>query len=294
MSLKLAVFDMDGVLVDIDSSWRMVHRVLGVDNEENFRLYVCGGISFGEFMRSDISLWGRIGQDKIKGILDSVPVSSSAQDMVSELKKAGYKTAILSSGISILADRLRDVLGLDYSYANVLLVDEEGWLTGEGREVVELLHKDEALVRLADEAEVDVEQCVVFGDSRFDIPVFKRAGLSVAVDARDESVVEAADLVLRSKDLCEAVPWLVGKNLVKAEASLSCDSVREAVAVAKSVSPDNFVVPSDLQVRTWSVGRAVEVRVVCAKGVETMLATLDDVLACVQAADKTIKTAGFR
>jgi hypothetical protein len=33
MSLKMAVFDMDGVLVDIDSSWQLIHRAFGTDND---------------------------------------------------------------------------------------------------------------------------------------------------------------------------------------------------------------------------------------------------------------------
>ena len=58
-SVELVVFDMDGVLVDFDSSWMMVHRAFGTDNEESFQRYIRGEISFEEFMRSDIGKWGR-------------------------------------------------------------------------------------------------------------------------------------------------------------------------------------------------------------------------------------------
>lgn len=289
MSLKMAVFDMDGVLVDIDSSWQLIHRAFGTDNEENFQRHLRGEIDFKEFMRSDIRLWGRVKIEEIKSILDQAPIMPSVPNTMDELEKAGYKTGIISSGISLLADRVKKTFNLDYSYANRLLTDENGWLTGEGEEVVGLLNKDLVLRKLAEEAGISTKQCAVIGDSHFDISLFREAGLSIAFNAKDEAIEKAADLVIEGKDLCKALLWLKSKNLMKAEASLKYGSAREAMAVANSVSPDNSGTPSGLQVRTWCEGKTVNVKIVCAKSVETMLATLDDVLACMQAADRGIK-----
>ena len=38
--MKMVVFDMDGVLVDIDSSWQLIHKAFNADNEENFQRYL--------------------------------------------------------------------------------------------------------------------------------------------------------------------------------------------------------------------------------------------------------------
>ncbi|GAG35915.1 unnamed protein product, partial [marine sediment metagenome] len=54
--IKMVVFDLDGVLVDIDSSWQTIHRAFGVDNEENFQKHLRNEIDYREFMRSDIGL----------------------------------------------------------------------------------------------------------------------------------------------------------------------------------------------------------------------------------------------
>jgi len=291
MSLKMVVFDLDGVLVDIDSSWQFIHRAFGTDNEWNFQRHLRGEINFKEFMRSDISMWDKPKIECIKSILDQAPIMASASNMIDELKKDGYKTAIISSGISLLANRIKKTLNLDYSYANILLADKDGRLTGEGEEVVGLLSKGAMLSKLAGETGISTRQCAVFGDSRFDVPLFKEAGLSIAFNAKDEAVAKAADLVLDNKDMCKALPWLQSKDLVKAEASLEYGSVREAMAMASSVSPDNSRVPSGLQVRTWCEEKRVNVKIVCAKGVKTALATFDDVLACMQAADRAVEAA---
>ena len=53
----LVAFDMDGVLVDYESSWTWVHDHFGVKSEESIKAFVKGEIDDMEFMRRDIALW---------------------------------------------------------------------------------------------------------------------------------------------------------------------------------------------------------------------------------------------
>ena len=289
--MKLVAFDLDGVLVDIDSSWETVHKAFSTDNEENFQKHLRGEIDFKEFMQSDIRLWGRTSIKQIANILDKAPIMAAAPEVIDELKKEGFKTAIISSGISLLAERVKKTLNIDYAYSNKLLVDGDGWLTGEGEEIVSLANKDIVLKRLSEETGIGLRECAVVGDSRFDIPLFREAGLSIAFNAQDEAVKRAADLVIDGKDLRKVLPWLKSENLMKTEASLRYSSAREAEAIARSLSTDNAETPLGLQVRTWSEGKTVKIKVACIRRVETMLSTLDDIFACMQVAEKTIKAA---
>jgi phosphoserine phosphatase len=207
--IRMVVFDLDGVLVDVDSSWQVVHRAFGADNEENYRRYMLGEIDFKEFMRSDIRLWGRAHISQIERILDGVPLMKGAEETVDRLKEYGYKTAIISSGISILADRVRASLGIDHAFANKLLTDENGRLTGEGKEEVELSSKVFVLRRLASMERMKPTQCAVVGDGIFDIPMFEEAGFSVAFNAQDERAVRAADIAINEKDLRKVLAHLV-------------------------------------------------------------------------------------
>lgn len=93
--IKMVIFDMDGVLVDIDSSWQFIHRIFHVDSSENLEKYLGGEIDYKEFMRRDIGLWGAIHIDQIKNILGKAPLMKGAKEVIHKLKKARYKTAII-------------------------------------------------------------------------------------------------------------------------------------------------------------------------------------------------------
>lgn len=285
--MKIIIFDLDGVLVDVDSSWKLIHRAFETDNEQNLNRYLCGTISYAEFMRRDIRLWGKVQIAQIKAILDSVPLIGNVSTLILELKKNGFKTAIISSGISILADRVKNMLGIDYSYANRLSVDHDGWLTGECEEVVELLRKDLILNNLLADQRVDANQCIVIGDTKFDISLFEQAGLSIAFNPKDEDVKKAADLVINHKDLCQIMPWL-NDEFMNANFALKFKSSKLATMIMRSISPDNYTLPLGLSLRTWSEGKIVYVKIFCTKGATTLLATLDDLFACMQVAEETI------
>jgi len=210
-AIKLVAFDLDGVLVESDSSWQALHDAFGVNNEENLQKYLRGEIDYEEFMRSDIRLWGDASREEIKTILDQVRLMKGAKETIDELKKAGYKTAIISSGISLLADRIKNQLGIDYSYANKLLFDGKGRLTGEAEESVTLSNKDSILKRLAAVEGIKPSECAVVGDSRFDVPMFKDAGFSIAFNPKDQLVREAAYSVIERKGLREILPLLIEK-----------------------------------------------------------------------------------
>jgi hypothetical protein len=78
---------------------------------------------------------------------------------------------------------------------------------------------------------------------------------------------------------------------LEAEIRLSYGNEREAEAVAKAVSPDNVEVPSGLYIETVRNGSEVLTKVECRTRLQTLIATLDDLLACVSVAEKTFKVA---
>lgn len=205
---KLVIFDMDGVLVDIDSSWHHVHHKLNVDSTKNLQKYLAAEIDYSEFMRRDIRLWGRCHIDDIRNMFSNVPLMNGAKATAQELKNRGYKLAILSAGISLLAERVQKELEIDYVFANKLSIDKDGYLTGEGEAMVDLLSKEISLIKLIEYAGVNANQCVALGDSEFDVPMFKCVGLSIAFNSSDDSTKKAADKIVEIKDLRAILPLL--------------------------------------------------------------------------------------
>ena len=76
-----------------------------------------------------------------------------------------------------------------------------------------------------------------------------------------------------------------------AEIRLAYRNEREAEAVANAVSPDNVEVPPGLQIETLRNGSDVLTKIECQTRLQTLIATIDDLLACVSVAEKTFKVA---
>ena len=76
---------------------------------------------------------------------------------------------------------------------------------------------------------------------------------------------------------------------MEAEIQLCYKNEREAEAIAKAVSPDNVEVPPGLFIKTIRTGSKVLTTVECQTRLQTLIATIDDLLACVSLAEKTFK-----
>jgi hypothetical protein len=78
---------------------------------------------------------------------------------------------------------------------------------------------------------------------------------------------------------------------LEAEIRLAYKNEREAEAVASAVSPDNMEVPQGLHIETIRNGSEVYTKIDCKTRLQTLIVTLDDLLACVSVAEKTFKIA---
>ena len=67
---------------------------------------------------------------------------------------------------------------------------------------------------------------------------------------------------------------------------ISYENEREAEAVAQAVSPDNVNVPRGLFIKTTRSGSEVLTQIRCELRLQTLIATIDDLLSCVSTAEK--------
>ena len=67
---------------------------------------------------------------KLYDIAQRLPLTEGAEELVSQLKALGFKTAILSGGFTYFGRYLQQKLGFDYVYANELDI-RDGKVTGE-------------------------------------------------------------------------------------------------------------------------------------------------------------------
>lgn len=204
----LVVFDLDGVLVPIDSSWGYVHRLLGTTEaaEVNYRLYRLGVIGYWEWMYLDTLAWVEASPGLTRWELEEMfrPVKpfSEAREAVRLLHRRGFLVAIVTGGVDVFAYRVASEVGADYWAANILAFDPWGRLVPGGYPMVEADRKDRVVRVLAAEAGVPMNRVAFVGDSRWDIRGMMESGFAVAVNPKDNEVVAAADYV--AGDVLEA------------------------------------------------------------------------------------------
>jgi len=76
---------------------------------------------------------------------------------------------------------------------------------------------------------------------------------------------------------------------IKAEIRCEYSSAKEARSIAESLKPDNAKVPPKMKIRTRRLGKFVISEIEMDGSIETLLSTLDDMLACAGAAEDVLK-----
>jgi hypothetical protein len=61
-----------------------------------------------------------------------------------------------------------------------------------------------------------------------------------------------------------------------------------ARAIWTAISPDNFQTPAGITVSTKITGGKLTASIACLRGVKTLIATIDDLLSCIQSAERAI------
>ena len=138
--------------------------------------------------------------------MNTIPFINGAAECVTFLNNHGIHTAIVTAGMTLLADRVAHDLGIEYVFANEVNIGPDGRLTGEGVLHVELTEKDKNIRALAKQLHIPLEACAAVGNSCFDIPMLEVCGLGIAFNPEDTCVVECADVVVEGKDLSRLIP----------------------------------------------------------------------------------------
>jgi len=125
-----------------------------------------------------------LSEDVLQTVAARLRMTEGAEELISTIRKLGYRTAILSGGFQYFGKMIQDRLGIDYVYANELeIVDGRvsGRVTGT---IVDGQRKAELLESLAARENINLEQVVAVGDGANDLPMLSIAGLGIAFRAK--------------------------------------------------------------------------------------------------------------
>lgn len=178
--IVFAGMDMDGTVLEHDSSWVALHKHFGTTHlgEASLKLYSQGKIDYREFMRRDIGSWPKpVTRDQIERILSNYRVREEAPETIRELERRGIQTALVTSGIDILAEKVARELGIRYWVANGLQFDEEGRILPHGVGRVDPTRKDRAYKKLLRSLGIPRDKTIAVGDTIYDLAFLKSAAL---------------------------------------------------------------------------------------------------------------------
>jgi len=198
----LVIFDVEGVLFDAEYLPILAEK-LNKEKEiwEITKKGIQGEINWEDGLKTRVDLLRGIDLKTCKDIADSLPIMTGAKEACRALKEAGWKLMAVSGGFSIMTDRLKEELELDYVFSNELKFTN-GKLDGV-KMIVDSDKAKSARIKIQ-EWSVKKEDIVVVVDGANDIKLFDICGLGIAYRAQD-IVKDLASITLDEKNLARII-----------------------------------------------------------------------------------------
>ena len=194
----LIIFDVEGVLYD-EEYLPILAEKLNKEAEiwEITKQGIQGKINWEEGLRTRVNALKGLDEKICQEVSDALPIMTGAKEACRVLKAAGWKIMAVSGGFTLMMDRLKEELGLDYVYSNELIF-KDGKLDGVKISVDSNKAKS-AKIKIEEWGEKK-ENIVCVVDGANDIKLFDICGLGIAYRAQD-LVKDLATTTLEEKDL---------------------------------------------------------------------------------------------
>ncbi len=193
MKIRLACFDFDGTLMKT-YSFATICRAFGL--EERFKrevldLWSRREINLREFDCKATLLLKGLSEKEVVGKFPLLKPMPGAAELVDYLRSKDIRTAIITCALPYFPKMMVEKLGMDWWTSNECEV-KDGILTGKISRHNLATPTDKARVMGEYAERVGCRLCEVaaLGDSRIDIEMIKAAGLGIAVNPIDRSLME--------------------------------------------------------------------------------------------------------
>ncbi len=218
------VFDMDSTLIDAETIDELANAAGVGDKVASItEKAMQGEADYSDALLDRARLLKGLPVDKAQDALDRMPFMPGAKELIDFLQSHGYRTAMISGGFTLAAERVGRMLGIDHVVSNELLI-YNGKLTGEIRgPLTEQGSKECVLEEIASIYGIRPEECIVIGDGANDICIFKRAKYAIAFNSKPV-LHEYADIVITEKSLEAVIPVI--QSLEPERGQVSC--IRDA------------------------------------------------------------------
>ena len=198
----LAIFDVEGVLYDAEYLPILAEKV-NKEKEiwEITKKGLEGKIDWVDGLKERVQLLNGIDYDTCIQVANSLPIMTGAKEACRALKDAGWKLMAVSGGFTIITDRLKKELGLDFVYSNELVFKDD-----KLDDVIVSVDADKAKSAMIKIREWDEkkENIITVVDGANDVKLFDITGFGIAFRAQD-LVKDLATVTLDEKDLSKIV-----------------------------------------------------------------------------------------
>ena len=190
-AFKLIAFDMDSTLINIecideiaDAAGRKAE--VAAITEAAMR----GEITdFKDSLRRRVALLKGVPEAALHEVFEQrLRLNPGAKTLVDTCKAHGMKVLLVSGGFTFFADRVCEMLGIDFARSNVLAIDN-GHLTGDvvtqdWGDICDGAEKRKMLLHICTQMGISPNQAIAMGDGANDLLMMGEAGLSVAYHAK--------------------------------------------------------------------------------------------------------------
>ena len=190
-AFKLIAFDMDSTLINIecideiaDAAGRKAE--VAAITEAAMR----GEITdFKDSLRRRVALLKGVPEAALHEVFEQrLRLNPGAKTLVDTCKAHGMKVLLVSGGFTFFADRVCEMLNIDYARSNVLAIDN-GHLTGDvvtqdWGDICDGAEKRKMLLHICTQMGISPKQAIAMGDGANDLLMMGEAGLSVAYHAK--------------------------------------------------------------------------------------------------------------
>lgn len=208
-AVKVVAIDLDGTLlpetsVSLELARWTGHADLLHDLE---RQYARGEISNKQIADETVRYLAGKRLGEVDEILDRVPTLQNIALVVARISTLGHHCVLASVTWHFAVGFYARKFGFPV-FSGTKAEVREGVLSGYVTEYFDENDKADFVRRHCDSLGIPMTRCMAIGDSRSDLPLFRLAGSSIAVNSRSDELGQIAKHSVTADDLAELLPYI--------------------------------------------------------------------------------------
>ncbi|WP_374684591.1 phosphoserine phosphatase SerB [Scandinavium manionii] len=181
----LIVFDMDSTFIE-EEGVDEIARTLGISEKITALTQQAmeGKLDFDTSFTRRIAMLSGTHNAVLDDVCNRMTLSPGLDIILPILKAKGFKTAIISGGLDLFAQRLKKRYQLDFAFSNTVEM-KNGVLTGNiTHPIINAENKKQTLINLAADLNISLSNVIACGDGANDLPMLLQAGTGLAWKAK--------------------------------------------------------------------------------------------------------------